>query len=147
MKSKNEVSAGGVVYRRNREQEGQFDVLICKASGYHRWVLPKGMVNQGETLEQTALREVEEEVGVRARIIEALGEPEKYVFTAQGTRIFKRVYYFLMEFESGDEQKHDHEMEEVRWIPLTEAIDLLEYRESKEVVRRAKALLEAALEK
>src|SRR5689334_4230555 len=98
MKSRNEISAGGVVFRRG---ENGIEVLICKATSYHRWVLPKGLVNQGENLEQAAIREVEEEVGVRARIVESLGEPEKYIYTSRGMRVFKVVHYFLMEYVSG----------------------------------------------
>jgi 8-oxo-dGTP diphosphatase len=139
MKSRDEVSAGGVVFRRSI---GGIEVLVCKASTYHKWVLPKGLVNKGETFEQTAVREVEEEVGVRARIAARLGEPEKYVYTARGVRVFKSVHYFLMEFESGNEKIHDREMEDVQWIPLDNAIELVEYKGAKEVLRRAKLWLE-----
>jgi 8-oxo-dGTP pyrophosphatase MutT (NUDIX family) len=91
MKSRNEVSAGGVVYRRG---EQDIKVLICKDAGYHRWVLPKGLVGSHERFEEAALREVREEVGVEARIVQTLGEPEKYVYTARGIRVFKSVHYF-----------------------------------------------------
>src|SRR5215510_12341290 len=134
MKSRNEISAGGVVFRR---VETGIEVLICKASSYHRWVLPKGLPNKGENLEQVAIREVEEEVGVRARIVDSLGEPEKYIYTIRGVRVFKAVHYFLMEYESGDEGKHDFEMEEVRWVPLDEGIKLLAYEGAKKILRRA----------
>ncbi len=134
MKSRNEVSAGGVVYRRT--QSG-IEVLICKDAGYHKWVLPKGLVNTGETPDQTAVREVEEEVGVRGRILAPLGEPEKYVYNARGVLVFKSVHYFLMAYESGDETRHDAEMEEVKWVPLDEAITLLGYKGAKDVLRRA----------
>src|SRR5436305_352608 len=140
MKSRDEISAGGVVFRRSRDK---VEVLVCKASSYHKWVLPKGLVNRGETFEQAAVREVEEEVGVRAQITARLGEPEKYVYTARGMRVFKSVHYFLMEFESGNEKVHDHEMEEVKWLPLDKAIELVEYKGAKEVLNRAKARLEA----
>jgi 8-oxo-dGTP pyrophosphatase MutT (NUDIX family) len=108
MKSRDEVSAGGVVYRRTANG---VVVLICKDAGYHRWVLPKGWVNKGESLEEAAVREVREEVGVQARVVESLGEPEKYVYTAQGgVRVFKTVHYFLMAYESGSEADHDAEV-------------------------------------
>ncbi len=63
MKSHDEVSAGGVVYRTT---PGGLQVLICKDAGYHKWVLPKGLVHKNESYEQAALR-----------IVAALGEPEK----------------------------------------------------------------------
>jgi 8-oxo-dGTP diphosphatase len=140
MKSRDEVSAGGVVFRRSASG---IEVLVCKASSYHKWVLPKGLVNQGETFEQTAVREVEEEVGVHARIADRLGEPEKYVYTARGVRVFKSVHYFLMEFESGNEKIHDREMEDVQWMSLDKAIELVEYKGAKEVLKRAKVRLGA----
>jgi 8-oxo-dGTP pyrophosphatase MutT (NUDIX family) len=139
MPSRNEISAGGVVYRRTAD--GIY-ILICKDAGYHRWVLPKGLVNKGESHEQTALREIQEETGVTAKLIAPLGEPEKYIYTAQGVRVFKSVYYFLLEYQSGSETNHDHEMEAIVWKPIDEAIDMLAYKAAKNVVLRAKTLLE-----
>jgi 8-oxo-dGTP pyrophosphatase MutT (NUDIX family) len=139
MKSRNEVSAGGVVYRR---ADHGVEILICKDGGYHRWVLPKGLIATGEAPEQTAVREVAEEVGVQARVVAPLGDPEKYVYRARGVLVFKSVYYFLMEYESGSEAEHDREMEEVRWAPIEQAIELLHYKAAKEVVSRAKAVLD-----
>ena len=99
MNSKKEVSAGGVIFKR----EGK-DILwlICKHSGYHKWAFPKGLVESGENIEDTALREVKEEVGVTAKIIQQLPNPESYVYTLNGMRVFKTVHYFLMEYVSGD---------------------------------------------
>lgn len=134
MKSRDEVSAGGVVFRRNSEG---LEVLICKDAGYHRWVLPKGLVAQGESYEQAALREVEEETGIHARLITSLGEPEQYVYMARGVRVFKRVYYFLMEYDSGSIDVHDHEMEDVRWVSLDEAFELLAFDGAKRMVSAA----------
>jgi 8-oxo-dGTP pyrophosphatase MutT (NUDIX family) len=138
MKSVDEISAGGVVYRREADR---LEVLICKSSGYHRWVLPKGLVDPGEMHEQAAVREVGEETGVRARLIAPLGEPEKYVYSRGGLRIFKQVFYFLMVYESGDTADHDHEMEDVRWVTFDEADTLLAYDGARSVVRRALVLL------
>ncbi len=86
--SKTEISAGGVVYRKI---DGEYEVLISKHSGYHKWVLPKGLVEKGEKLEETAEREVEEEVGVKAKITGKIDPPEEYVYTLNGERIFKSV--------------------------------------------------------
>ena len=140
MKSKSEVSAGGVVFR--SEAGRDVEVLVCKDAGYHKWVLPKGAVNRSESLEAAALREVQEEVGVSAHIVEALGDPEKYIFTFKGVRVFKTVYYFLMEYDSGDEKHHDHEMEEVRWVSLDDAIGLVAYEGAKRVLEQAKMRLD-----
>lgn len=135
---RNEISAGGVVYKK---QEGRYLVLVCKHSGYHKWVLPKGRIEEGEELETTALREVEEEVGVKASIISSLGDPEEYVFTLNGEHIAKKVYYFLMEYVSGVETEHDFEMEDVRWTTFDEAIELMGYDGAKQVLGKARELL------
>jgi 8-oxo-dGTP pyrophosphatase MutT (NUDIX family) len=137
MASRNEVSAGGVVYRQG---DNGVEVLICKDAGYRRWVLPKGLVGKGESLEGTALREVEEEVNVKARLVDSLGE-EKYVYKARGVVVFKSVYYFLMEYQSGSISPQEREIEAVQWLPIDEAIETLAYKGAKEVVKRAKELL------
>ncbi|PWU23492.1 NUDIX hydrolase [Candidatus Cerribacteria bacterium 'Amazon FNV 2010 28 9'] len=139
MENKNETSAGGVVFRKKGKN---YEVLISKHSGYHKWVLPKGLVEQGETHEQTAVREVKEEVGVEARIIKPLGEPESYIYTLNGVRIFKKVYYFLMEYVGGSEQEHDFEMEDVVWVSIDEAIERMGFEGAKNVLKQAKKELE-----
>lgn len=138
MKSRTEVSAGGVVYR--QAQPGH-EVLVSKHSGYHKWVLPKGLVERGESLEDTAIREVAEETGIRAKIVSKIGTPEEYVYILHGERIFKKVYYFLMEYVSGSESEHDFEMEEVKWVTFSEGIDLMGYDGAKRVLREAQKLL------
>jgi len=138
MKSRQEISAGGVVYRRGPNGT---EILIGKASSYQRWVLPKGLVERDESHEDAAVREVEEETGVRVRLVAPLGEPERYIYTALGVRVFKAVYYYLMEYVAGSEQDHDHEMDEVRWVTIDEALDLLAYDGARNVVRRARAAL------
>jgi 8-oxo-dGTP diphosphatase len=134
VKSRKEISAGGVVFRRHGDD---IDILVCKDVHYHRWVLPKGLVEKGESPEITALREVREETGVTTRLIESLGEPERYIYTARGMRVFKSVYYFLLEYISGSEQDHDTEMEEVKWVSLEEGIDLVAYQGAKNIILRA----------
>jgi len=161
-KIREEVSAGGVVWDKSRQK-----LLIGKHSGYHKWVLPKGMVDEGESLEETALREVWEETGVKARIVQA--EPVKvveYFYTAvleevrgdnphtgetvrrvkkyqeeggAGERVHKKVYFYLMEYESGGE--HGWEMEEVRWVSFEEGMTMLAFESEREVVMAAKSLI------
>jgi len=139
VKSRDEISAGGVVYRNT---PGGPQVLICKDAGYHKWVLPKGLVRKNESFEQAALREVEEEVGVRARIVASLGEPEKYIYVSRGVRVFKSVHYFLMEYLSGSETNHDTEMEAVEWVTFDEAINRMGYKGAKAVLGKSKDMLD-----
>ena len=115
--------------------------LVAKHSGYHKWVLPKGLVEPGEKLEQTAVREVEEEAGIKTKIIAKIPEPEKYIYTMNGVKIFKVVTYFLMEYVSGDIKNHDFEMEEVEWLEFDEAKKRLDFSGAKAVLEKAKKLL------
>jgi 8-oxo-dGTP diphosphatase len=139
MKSRSEISAGGVVYR---IKNGQLQFLIVKDAGYHRWVLPKGLVRKSEDYAAAAQREVREETGVNAEVIAPLGEPESYIYTARGMRVFKSVHYYLMKYVSGSIEDHDHEIEEVRWVTPDEGLNLLAYGGAKIMLRRSLSLLE-----
>ena len=138
-KSKREFSAGGVVYKKGK---GGMRWLVCKHSGYHKWVFPKGLVEEGEKAKETALREVEEECGIKTKIILKIPEPEKYIYTFEGTKIFKLVEYFLMEYISGDIKDHDWEMEEVEWLKFDKARERLDFSAAKKVLDKAKKRLE-----
>jgi len=100
------------------------------------WTLPKGTPQIGETVEQTALREVAEETGLEVRITEPLDSIE-YWFVQRGTRIHKTVHYFLMEAIGGDLGRHDHEFEQVRWLSMPEAPGLLTFETERALVARA----------
>lgn len=97
--------------------------------------LPKGHPEAGETAEQAAIREVREETGVSAELIEPLGEVE-YTYERRGRRIAKRVAFFLFEYRSGDLADHDHEIEDARWMRLEDAAARLSYDGEREMVRR-----------
>jgi 8-oxo-dGTP pyrophosphatase MutT (NUDIX family) len=104
------------------------------------WTLPKGTPNPGETLEQTAVREVTEETGLEVRIVAPLRAIE-YTFVQDGTRIHKTVHYYLMEPTGGDLARHDAEFERVRWVPFDEADGLLSFATERELVADAAARL------
>ena len=120
-----------VVGRRKRERDGQ------------TWTLPKGTPIPGETLEQTALREVCEETGLTVRILSPL-DAIKYTFVQRGTRIHKTVHYFMMEPTGGDLESHDHEFEEVRWISFDDAANLLSFETERSLVGLAATRLPEA---
>jgi len=134
------TSAGGIVVRyesgqpwlvvgsRRRERDGR------------TWTLPKGTPDPGESREQTAVREVEEETGLSVRITGPLDSIE-YWFVQSGTRIHKTVHYFLMEPVGGDLARHDHEFDEVRWIPFDQAATMLTFETERALVARAAELL------
>lgn len=100
------------------------------------WTLPKGTPDPGETIEETALREVGEETGLEVRIVAPLPSIE-YAFVQDGTRIHKTVHYFLMQPTGGDLARHDHEFERVRWIAFEEAGALLSFATERELVATA----------
>ena len=100
------------------------------------WSLPKGTPNAGETLEETALREVTEETGLLVRILAPVGSID-YAFVQRGVRIHKTVHYYLMEAVGGDLADHDHEFDEVRWVGLSEAETVMSYPTERRMVAGA----------
>jgi 8-oxo-dGTP pyrophosphatase MutT (NUDIX family) len=146
-----EFSAGGVLVRR---LGGRWMVAAIRPAGKPAglWALPKGRIDEGESGEATALREVAEETGAHGRSLGKLGDV-KYVFTwpprpAQGERIFKVVSFFLVRYQGGRlgnlPEAFRHEVAEVRWLPLDEAPRLLAYGGEKEMARKAAEFLETA---
>ena len=100
------------------------------------WTLPKGTPSDGESTDQTALREVAEETGLEVRIVAPVGAID-YFFTQEGRRIHKTVHYFLMEAIGGSIDAHDHEFDEVRWMPLDEARRLMTFETERQIVEEA----------
>lgn len=127
---KREFSAGGIVFN----NEGK--VLITKHSQNHHWGFPKGWIDEGESLEETAIREVREEGGVEAEIIDKAGYT-KYMHTFNGEKIFKVVTYFLMKYISGDPKDHDWEMEDAGWFEVEEALKTLSFARDKDLLNKA----------
>jgi 8-oxo-dGTP pyrophosphatase MutT (NUDIX family) len=104
--------------------------------------LPKGHLDEGETAEAAAIREVTEETGVNADLIDKLGDVE-YTYERRGRRRAKRVTFYLFEYRSGSLEDHDHEIDNARWMPLEEAARSLTYPGEREIVRRAMSRLSA----
>ncbi|CAN5150999.1 hypothetical protein BH20ACT24_BH20ACT24_03470 [soil metagenome] len=137
-----EHSAGGVVLRSARS--GAEVVLASRRSarGSLAWGLPKGLVEAEESPEDTAVREVLEETGLRAEVRRPLGDIS-YWYVWNGDRVHKTVSFFLMEAAGGDFSQRDSEMEEVRWFPPDEAVRTASYRGEQDVLRRAMEALAA----
>lgn len=127
------TAAGGVVLREG--EHGPEVALLGRASD-GSWVLPKGTPGGGETLEETALREVREETGLDVRILRPLGDMT-YSFAATGERVHKVVHFFLMEQTGGDPSLHDEEYDEVRWVRVPEARRMLTFDTYRDVLDRA----------
>jgi 8-oxo-dGTP pyrophosphatase MutT (NUDIX family) len=129
------TSAGGVVVR---TRGGVSEVVVGERRRDRdvvTWTLPKGTPNPGETREETALREVTEETGLRVRIVEPLDDI-RYRFVQHGTRIHKTVHYYVMEAVGGSLDEHDHEFASVRWISLPDALELLTFETERNLVAR-----------
>jgi 8-oxo-dGTP pyrophosphatase MutT (NUDIX family) len=134
-----QLSAGGVVCRHS--PAGQLEVALIATQEGERWGLPKGLVEESEALEETALREVREETGLEAEVVGRL-EPIEYWYwwdeDGQKVRYHKKVYFFLMAYRGGDVAQHDFEVEEARWFPIDQAIEQASYRTEREVLQQVK---------
>lgn len=122
-----ELCAGGVVLRGNRF------LMLRRKNGV--WLLPKGHVDPGEALEETAIREVEEETGLKATLGEKLGETS-YSFMHEDGQHQKRVHWFVMESLEGDPIPEEGMFLEVRWMGMDE-IDGLTFEHDRQLVRKA----------
>jgi len=145
-----EFSAGGVLVRRLR---GRWMMAAIRPAGKKPglWALPKGRIDEGESGEATALREVQEETGAHGRSLGKLGDV-RYVFTwppkpAEGERIFKVVSFFLIVYQGGRlgdlPPEFRHEVAEAKWLPLDDAPRLLAYGGERDMARKALTALES----
>jgi 8-oxo-dGTP pyrophosphatase MutT (NUDIX family) len=134
------TSAGGIVVSTEHDRPSLVVGMRRRSRDAVTWTLPKGTPDPGESLEETALREVTEETGLEVRIVEPLAAIE-YMFVQGGARIRKTVHYFLMEPTGGDLSRHDVEFERVRWVPFDEAGSLLSFATERELVAAAAARL------
>ena len=134
MSTEREFSAGGVVVR------GEDCVVIVPVKrsprGERVLALPKGHPDGNESAEEAATREVREETGVVAELVEPLGEVA-YWYQRKGREIHKRVRFFLFRYVSGSTDDHDDEIEEARWMPLAEAAEALTYAGERDMAVRA----------
>jgi 8-oxo-dGTP pyrophosphatase MutT (NUDIX family) len=129
-----EFSAGGVVVR-----DGACVVIVPTrpaADGSKVLALPKGHPEEGESPVDAALREVREEAGVDARLVEPLGDV-RYWYTRDGRRIAKVVSFFLLAYVSGEVDDHDFEVERACWMSLEDAARELTYAGEREMAARA----------
>jgi 8-oxo-dGTP pyrophosphatase MutT (NUDIX family) len=132
-----EFSAGGVVVRR---MQGRPFVAVVRVRD-EILALPKGHPDGEESAAEAARREVREETGLEAELVERLGDV-KYWYVRDGERVMKIVAFFLFRYRSGSVENHDHEVEEALWIPLDDAPRRLAYKGEKEMAEAAISRLE-----
>jgi 8-oxo-dGTP pyrophosphatase MutT (NUDIX family) len=144
LRTEQAVSAGGAVYR--RAEDGAIDVVICGRSREVLWALPKGTPEPGESLRETAAREVREETGLGVVIVAELGTIEyEFERPARGVRFEKTVHFYLMSPDgTGATEQHDAEYDRVEWVPADEAMQRLTYDDERVVLLRALSAIEAS---
>jgi 8-oxo-dGTP pyrophosphatase MutT (NUDIX family) len=154
-------SAGGVVYRfasisspdidliGPQQEDMSFDttvqVVLVGRSHAGIWALPKGTPKAGETIEQVAIREVQEETGLQVQLIGYIGSIS-YSFVRDQVRYHKQVRHFLLEAIGGDIALHDHEYDLVQWFSLPEACRHLTYQNEVNILYQAEDMLQRWLQ-
>jgi ADP-ribose pyrophosphatase YjhB (NUDIX family) len=136
----NEYSAGGLVV--DLQGDVPRGALIGRTDRHGRllWSLPKGHIEAGETAEQAAVREVEEETGISGEILAELGTID-FWFVAEGRRIHKTVRHYLLRATGGELSDADVEVTEVAWVPLPDIRAQLAYPDERGLVDAAGRLL------
>lgn len=139
----NETSAGGIAVRVDDGVAYVACIARRSRSGRLEWCLPKGHIEEGETPEQAAVREVAEETGIAADIIQRLGIID-YWFTGDDRRIHKVVHHYLLEATGGTitvENDPDHEAELAEWIPIADLPTRLAFPNERKMAQIAAHLL------
>jgi 8-oxo-dGTP pyrophosphatase MutT (NUDIX family) len=137
-----EVSAGGLVIDSTGTQGLLIGRIDHKDSTGKRilWSLPKGHIEEGETPEQAAIREVAEETGITSSITKSLGVID-FWFMAGGKRIHKTVHHFIFKETGGLLAAQESEVDEVGWFPLADIVGLLAYPDEKKLIAKNSGLL------
>ncbi len=138
-----EISAGGLVVDRALARPAAAVIARVNRAGRVEWCLPKGHLEDGETPEEAAVREIAEETGIHGRIVTALGVVD-FWFSAEGRRVHKRVHHYLLEATGGEltvEGDPDREAVDVAWVALDDLGRVLEFPNERKIARAATARL------
>lgn len=133
-------SAGGIVLRQAQDKSGP-KVLVTQHSKHKGWDFPKGHREIYESEEKTALREVEEETGIKAEIIEKVGET-RYFYYEEGERVLKTVVFYLMKYLGEGEATTAFEVSGKLWLPIDRVEEKLTFKDTKELWRKAEERIE-----
>ena len=142
MKTKLQISGGGVIYR---IQEGPPQFALTLAAGRPVWGLPKGLVEKDEHPEAAAAREVQEETGMTGKNEGRIGELEYWFVSKEDqARIHKKVHFFLFKYAGGSPDDHDWEVDQVGWFFQEEALKIMAYPSEREILVKAAGMIEDA---
>jgi ADP-ribose pyrophosphatase YjhB (NUDIX family) len=139
LRTVDETSAGGLVVDHSTGSAAVIGRLDRR--GRLLWSLPKGHIEAGETAEEAAVREVQEETGIIGTVVAPLGTID-FWFVAEDRRVHKTVHHFLLRALGGELSDEDVEVSEVAWVPLAELESRLAYADERRLIRRATELLD-----
>ena len=121
---------------------GNIEALLCGRIDPPMWSLPKGTPDEGESLEETALREVMEETGMETHIEASLGHTNYWFLSPDHqVRYYKTVHFYLLSTKGGCTDKHDNEFDEVRWFPIEDGLKILTYSNEATVLKKAHTIV------
>ncbi|HWL36042.1 MAG TPA: NUDIX hydrolase [Frankiaceae bacterium] len=135
-----ETSAGGIVLDRRGDDASVALIGRIDRRGRLLWSLPKGHLEEGESPEAAAVREVAEETGITGEVVAPLGSID-FWFVADGHRVHKTVHHYLLVRVAGELSDEDIEVAEVAWVPLAEATERLAYADERALVEKVPALI------
>jgi len=134
-----QISSGGVIFRKN---DASIEIALVAVKDGKVWCLPKGIVDKGEKPDETAMREVSEETGLKGRIIEKLGEINYwYYLREEEARCRKTVHFYLLECEGGDISKHDWEVDKAAWFQIDDALKIASHKNERDIIQKAREVL------
>jgi 8-oxo-dGTP pyrophosphatase MutT (NUDIX family) len=141
MMTSERVSAGGVGFRLHGDL---IEIAIIRSARESRWQLPKGIIDPGETEKEAAVREVREEAGVDCDLLAKIDSIDYWYVDRWGdepVRVHKFVHFYLMKYTGGDIADHDHEVEEVRWVRIDDAVEQLAFPAEQMIAKKAREMI------
>lgn len=137
---KRHTSAGGLIVRK-ADNAVEVALIGRKKDEKVIWQIPKGLVEEGEAADKTAQREVMEETGLKGEVVKKIGEIG-YFYRFEGERVFKTVHFFILKYVEGSTSDHDDEVDFAKWFKIEEAERALNYKNEREILSRAKEMIE-----
>jgi len=148
---KRQTSSGGVIFRCSKKI---IEIALVAVSPVRKklsngvknkavWCLPKGAIDKDEAPQITAVREVKEETGLSGEAIDEIGKISYWYFLKdENAKVHKTVYFYLLKYRSGSTDDHDWEVDDAQWFPIDEAFNKLSYKGEREILQKAKGMIE-----